>query len=83
MKVLILSATTGGGHMTAANALKDYIETKNKDAVVKIEDTLQIICKEPASEECVPHAVLSEHSHLAGDNIKRPILFSWRHEIYA
>ena len=43
MKVLILSATTGGGHMTAANALKDYIETKNKDAVVKIEDTLQYV----------------------------------------
>lgn len=43
MRVLILSATTGGGHMTAANALKDYIMSQDKDAVVKIEDTIQCV----------------------------------------
>ena len=43
MRVLILSATTGGGHMTAANALKKYITSQNKDAVVEISDTLEYI----------------------------------------
>ncbi len=43
MKVLILSATTGGGHMTAANAMKNYILSQNKDAIIKIEDTLQYV----------------------------------------
>lgn len=43
MRVLILSATTGGGHMTAANALKSYILAKEKDAVVEIKDTLQYV----------------------------------------
>ena len=43
MKVLILSATTGGGHMTAANALKDYIKSKDSGADVLIIDTLQYV----------------------------------------
>ncbi len=43
MKVLILSATTGGGHMTAANALKDYIKSQQPDSEVMIEDTLQYV----------------------------------------
>ena len=34
MKVLILSATTGGGHMTAANAMKNYILSQNKKDLV-------------------------------------------------
>ena len=41
MKVLIFSATTGGGHMRAANALKEYIMSKEPDSVVKIEDTIE------------------------------------------
>ena len=41
MKVLILSATTGGGHMTAANAMKNYIIDKDPTAEVLIEDTLE------------------------------------------
>ena len=41
MKVLILSATTGGGHMRAANALKDYIMEQEPDSIVKIEDTIE------------------------------------------
>ena len=43
MRVLILSATTGGGHMRAANALKDYIMSKQSDAVVKIYDTIHYV----------------------------------------
>ena len=41
MNVLIFSATTGGGHMRAANALKQYILDKEPDSVVKIEDTIE------------------------------------------
>ncbi len=41
MNVLIFSATTGGGHMRAANALKDYIMEKEPDSVVQIEDTIE------------------------------------------
>ena len=41
MKVLIFSATTGGGHMRAANAIKDYIMAKEPDSVVRIEDTIE------------------------------------------
>ena len=43
MRVLILSATTGGGHMRAANALKDYILGKNPDDVVEIYDTIHYV----------------------------------------
>ncbi len=41
MNVLIFSATTGGGHMRAANALKEYIMEKEPDSVIKIEDTIE------------------------------------------
>ncbi len=34
MKVVILSASTGGGHMSAANALKDYINSNGSEALV-------------------------------------------------
>lgn len=43
MKVLILSATTGGGHMSAANALKEYILKADPDSEVNIIDTIQAI----------------------------------------
>ncbi len=34
MKVVILSASTGGGHMSASNALKDYLKSNSVDAMV-------------------------------------------------
>lgn len=40
MKVLILSASAGGGHNRAANALKDYITKRNKDSEVVIIDAI-------------------------------------------
>ena len=43
MRVLILSATTGGGHMRAANALKDYILSKSPESEILISDTLQYV----------------------------------------
>ena len=43
MRVLILSATTGGGHMRAANALKDYILSKDSESVVEIYDTINYV----------------------------------------
>lgn len=41
MNILILSASTGGGHNRASNALKSYITSVNKNANVDIVDTLQ------------------------------------------
>lgn len=43
MRVLILSATTGGGHMSAANALKACITKNDPKNQVFLEDTLQWI----------------------------------------
>ena len=43
MNILILSASTGGGHMKAAETLKSYIESNDKDAKVKLVDTLGYI----------------------------------------
>lgn len=42
MRILILSATTGGGHMKAAEALRDFLSTK-PDTVVEVVDTLEYI----------------------------------------
>lgn len=43
MKILVLSASTGGGHMRASAALKAYITQHDKNAVVKIVDTLEYV----------------------------------------
>lgn len=43
MKVLILSASTGGGHMKAADALKKYITDNREDYTVEVVDTLLYI----------------------------------------
>ena len=41
MKVIILSASTGGGHMSAANAIRDYLISKNHTA--EVIDTIEYI----------------------------------------
>lgn len=41
MRILILSASTGGGHMRTANAMKKYIEENRPDDVVQVVDTLE------------------------------------------
>lgn len=41
MKVLILSASTGGGHNRAANALKDYILRHDPDSRVQVVDAIK------------------------------------------
>ncbi len=41
MKVIILSASTGGGHMSAANAISEYLSEQNIEA--KVVDTLKYI----------------------------------------
>lgn len=43
MRVLILSATTGGGHMRAAGALKEFILSRDPSSVVEIYDTIQYV----------------------------------------
>ena len=41
MNILILSASTGGGHNRASNALKSYILSQNNNDTVTIVDSLQ------------------------------------------
>ncbi len=41
MNILILSASTGGGHNRASNALKAYINSQDKNTNVEIIDTLK------------------------------------------
>lgn len=43
MNILILSASTGGGHMRASKAIEGYMTQKNKDINVKIVDSLLYI----------------------------------------
>lgn len=45
MKILVFSASTGGGHKRAAAALKEYIEASRDDVEVKITDGLEIAGK--------------------------------------
>lgn len=43
MKILILSAATGGGHLRAAHAIESYILEHEKEAEVEVVDTLKSI----------------------------------------
>ena len=43
MKILILTAATGGGHLRASSALKSYILETQEDCEVEIVDTLKYI----------------------------------------
>lgn len=43
MNILILSASTGGGHLKASKALESYILENELDAKVKVVDTLEYI----------------------------------------
>lgn len=43
MRILILSAKTGGGHMRAAQALKAVINERDSEAVVEIIDALEYV----------------------------------------
>jgi len=66
VRVLILSATTGGGHMRAANALKDYILSKDSESVVEIYDTINYV------SPFINKAVTSGYVYLA---TKTPYIF--------
>ena len=41
MRILILSASTGGGHKRAAQALQKYVEENEKTSQVKVIDALE------------------------------------------
>ena len=43
MNVLILTASTGGGHIRASNALKNYFKEKDKAINVNVVDTFKYI----------------------------------------
>ena len=66
MKILILSASTGGGHMTAANALKSYI-TQNTKSEAEVIDTLEYI------SPILNKTVVDGYHYMA---LKAPKLFS-------
>ncbi len=72
MKILILSASTGGGHMSAANALKSYIESTDSSSEVNIIDTFQAIS--PALNK----AVTGGYVYLA---TKTPKMYGIMHKI--
>ena len=42
MKILVFSASTGGGHRRAAAALKEYIEANSENTEVRISDGLAL-----------------------------------------
>ena len=43
MRILILSASTGGGHMRTSSAMQKYIEENRPDDIVRVVDTLEQI----------------------------------------
>lgn len=43
MRILVMSASTGGGHMRTSAAMKKYIETSRTGDTVKIVDTLEYV----------------------------------------
>lgn len=43
MRILIMSASTGGGHKRASQAIESYVKQHDPEAVVKIADTLEYI----------------------------------------
>ena len=43
MRILILSAATGGGHLRASHAIESYILANSNDTLVNVVDTLKII----------------------------------------
>ena len=45
MKILIFSASTGGGHKRAAAALKEYFEANSPDIEVRITDRIALTGK--------------------------------------
>ena len=64
MKVIILSASTGGGHMSAANAIRDYLISKNHTA--EVIDTIEYIS--PFLNKTVKIHIKNEYSELSADN---------------
>lgn len=43
MNILILSASTGGGHLKASKALKSYILENEPNSKIKVVDTLEYV----------------------------------------
>jgi processive 1,2-diacylglycerol beta-glucosyltransferase len=71
MKVLIFSASTGGGHKRAATALKEYIESDSPKNIVKIVDGLEIAGKLYNKFICGGYTVLAKKAPKFYGNIYR------------
>lgn len=71
MKVLIFSASTGGGHKRAAYALKEYIESDSPENIVKIVDGLEVAGKLYNNFICGGYTVLAKRMPRFYGNIYR------------
>lgn len=71
MKVLIFSASTGGGHKRAATALKEYIESDNPENIVKIVDGLELAGKLYNNFICGGYTILAKKMPKFYGNIYR------------
>ncbi len=71
MKVLIFSASTGGGHKRAATALKEYIESDSPKNIVKIVDGLEVAGKLYNNFICGGYTVLAKKMPKFYGNIYR------------
>ena len=71
MRVLILSATTGGGHMRAANALKEYILSKDEKSAVEILDTIEYVS--PFLNKAVTNGYVVVYKKQGVDSLQKKI----------
>ncbi|MBQ5348103.1 MAG: galactosyldiacylglycerol synthase [Ruminococcus sp.] len=71
MKVLIFSASTGGGHKRAATALKEYIESDSPENIVKIVDGLELAGKLYNNFICGGYTVMAKKMPKFYGNIYR------------
>ena len=62
MKILIFTASTGGGHKRAAAALKEHFENASPDIEVRVEDALALAGKVFNSFICGGYTVLAKHA---------------------
>lgn len=71
MRVLIFSASTGGGHKRAATALKEYIEADSPRNTVKIVDGLELAGKLYNNFICGGYTVMAKKAPRFYGNIYR------------
>ena len=69
MNVLILTASTGGGHIRASNALKSYFKEKDNAINVNVVDTFKYI--NPLLDKTVTNGYLFSSARKDSGNERR------------